>query len=82
MQVTSSMKLQVRDWVRTADNRIGRVASINTLTMAARIDALDETHQQVVVLNVPLARLVKIDVEKYVTVLRGSGSHHRPAGLS
>ena len=67
VQVTSSMQLRVRDWVRTADNTIGRVASINVIRMTASIEALDETHQRVVVLSVPLAQLVKIDVEKYVT---------------
>jgi len=61
------MQVRVRDWVRTADNTIGRVASINAITMTARIEALDDTHQRVVVLSIPLARLVKIDVEKYVT---------------
>ena len=66
VQMATSFQLRVRDWVRTADNKIGRVASINAITMTARIEALDDTHQSVVVLKFPLARLVKIDVEKYI----------------
>jgi hypothetical protein len=60
------MQLQVRDWVRTTEDRIGKIASINPETMTASIESLDDAHQGVVVLTFPLARLVKIDVKKYL----------------
>ena len=62
-------QLQVRDWVQIED-RVGRVASINTDAMTASIDALDDTHQGVVVLTFPLAQLARIDVAKYLPVTR------------
>jgi hypothetical protein len=66
VQVATSMQLQVRDWVRTTEDKIGRIASVNADAMTARIESLDDTHRGVVVLTFPLARLVKIDVKKYL----------------
>ena len=66
------MQLQIRDWVRTTEFTIGRVSSINADAMSASIEALDDSHQGVVVLTFPLAGLVKIDVEKYLSKTRNS----------
>ena len=66
VNVATSMQLQVRDWVRTTDDKIGKIAAIDTESMTASIKSLDNTRQGVVVLTFPLARLVKIDVEKYL----------------
>ena len=57
--------LHVRDWVQTSET-VGRIASINREAMTAKIDALDESREGLVVLTFPLARLLKIDVEKYL----------------
>ena len=67
-----SMQLQVRDWVRTTEDRIGRITSVDADGMTASIQSLDDTRQVIVVLTVPLARLVKIDVEKYLSKTRNS----------
>jgi len=61
------MQLQVRDWVRTTEDKIGRIASVNADEMTARIEALDDTQQGVVVLTFPLIQLVKIDVSQIIS---------------
>jgi hypothetical protein len=67
VQVATSMQLQVRDWVRTTEDKIGRIASVNVDAMTARIEALDDRHQGVVVLTFPLAELVKIEVKHIIS---------------
>jgi hypothetical protein len=67
VQVATSMQLQVRDWVRTTEDKIGRIASVNADEMTARIEALDDTQQGVVILTFPLIQLVKIDVSQIIS---------------
>ena len=60
------MQLQVRDWVRTSENEIGKIESIDVKAKTAKIQALDDTGQRIVVLTFPLDRLVKHEVKQII----------------